>query len=222
MRILVAEDDPGLLSVLVEGLQEFGYQVDGAADGEEAIQQLRFYGYDVAVVDWRMPRVNGLEVVAWARREDKQTAFLMLTARDTVRDRIEGLDGGADDYLVKPFDFGELVARVRALQRRPRAVDAPVLHRGALELDPVRREIRRDGHPINLTATEYLILEVLLRRSPGVVTRQAIAEHAWQDETAPLGSNTIDVQVSRIRAKLNDAGVRIATIRGTGYRLETR
>ncbi len=220
MRVLVAEDDPGLRAVLVEGLQEFGYQVDAAADGEEAIDQLRFYGYDVAVVDWRMPRVSGLDVVAWARREQKPTAFLMLTARDTVRDRIEGLDGGADDYLVKPFDFGELVARVRALQRRPRVVDAPVLRRGALELDPVRREIRRDGHPINLTATEYLILEVLLRRSPGVVTRQAIAEHAWQDETAPLGSNTIDVQISRIRAKLGEAGVRIATVRGSGYRLE--
>ena len=220
MRILVAEDDRALRSVLVEGLQEFGYQVDAAADGEEAIEQLRFYGYDVAIVDWRMPRVSGLEVVTWARRHDKQTAMIMLTARDTVRDRIEGLDGGADDYLVKPFDFGELVARVRALQRRPRAVEGPVLRRGALELDPVRREVRREGHPLNLTATEYLILEVLLRRSPGLVTRQAIAEHAWQDETAPLGSNTIDVQISRIRAKLGDAGVSIVTIRGTGYRLE--
>lgn len=220
MRILVAEDDPALRAVLVEGLQDFGYQVDAAADGEEAIHQLRFYGYDVAIVDWRMPRVSGLEVVSWARRQDKQTAILMLTARDTVRDRIEGLDSGADDYLVKPFDFGELVARVRALQRRPRAVDAPVVRRGALELDPVRREVRREGQPLNLTATEYLILEVLLRRSPGLVTRQAIAEHGWQDETAPLGSNTIDVQISRIRAKLGDAGVRVVTVRGAGYRLE--
>ncbi len=143
-----------------------GYFVDAVAAGDEAIEQLRFYEYDVAVIDWRMPRVSGLEVVAWARRNNRPTAMLMLTARDTPSDRIEGLDAGADDYLIKPFDFGELVARIRALQRRPRNVDGPAITRGALTLDPARREIEVHGTPVNLTSTEFNILELLLRRSP--------------------------------------------------------
>ncbi|MEA2608788.1 MAG: hypothetical protein QOJ75_1031, partial [Chloroflexota bacterium] len=140
--------------------------------------------------------------------------------RDTPADRIKGLDSGADDYLVKPFDFGELLARVRALQRRPRGVDAPILERGNLSLDPVSRVVMVDRRELALTATEYLILEVLVRRSPAVVDRKAIAEHAWADETDPLGSNAIDVQLSRLRAKLHDARVRVVTVRGAGYRLE--
>ena len=144
----------------------------------------------------------------------------MLTARDTPPDRIQGLDAGADDYLVKPFDFGELLARVRALQRRPRGVDAPVIARGRLSRDPIRREVTVDDRPLGLTPTEYQILELLLRRSPAVVDRKAIAEHAWQDETDPLGSNAIDVQLSRLRAKLPGAGIRIVTVRGAGYRLD--
>jgi DNA-binding response OmpR family regulator len=144
----------------------------------------------------------------------------MLTARDAPPDRIRGLDAGADDYLVKPFDFGELLARIRALQRRPRGVDAPVLVRGRLALDPVKREVTVGDRPLALTATEYRILELLMRRSPAVVDRKAIAEHGWDDETDPLGSNAIDVQLSRLRAKLPAAGVRIVTVRGAGYRLE--
>ena len=146
--------------------------------------------------------------------------MLMLTARDTPSDRIEGLDAGADDYLIKPFDFGELVARIRALQRRPRNVDGPAITRGSLTLDPARREIDVHGSQVNLTSTEFNILELLLRRSPAVVDRKAIAEHAWRDETQPLGSNAIDVQMSRLRAKLPNAGVSIVTVRGAGYRLE--
>jgi two-component system copper resistance phosphate regulon response regulator CusR len=144
----------------------------------------------------------------------------MLTARDAPKDRITGLDAGADDYLVKPFDFGELLARVRALQRRPRGVDAPVIVRGSLTIDPIRREASVADRPITLTPTEYNILELLMRRSPAVVDRKAIAEHAWRDETDPLGSNAIDVQLSRLRAKLPAAGVRIVTVRAAGYRLE--
>src|SRR6202167_1939740 len=215
MRVLVAEDDRGLREVLVQGLEEAGYFVDAVAAGDEAIDQLRFYEYDVAVIDWRMPRVSGLEVVSWARRNNRPTAMLMLTARDTPADRIEGLDAGADDYLIKPFDFGELVARIRALQRRPRNVDGPALTRG-----PARREIDVHGSQVNLTSTEFNILELLLRRSPAVVDRKSIAEHAWRDETQPLGSNAIDVQMSRLRAKLPNAGVSIVTVRGAGYRLE--
>jgi len=219
VRVLVAEDDPGLREVIVLGLQDSGYQVDAVDRGDDAIDQLKWYEYDVAIIDWRMPGAEGIDVVAWARRQHRPTALLMLTARDAPSDRIRGLDTGADDYLVKPFDFGELLARVRALQRRPRGVDEPVLARGRIRLDPVTRVVTSEDQQLNLTSTEYLILELLMRRSPAVVDRKAIAEHAWADETDPLGSNAIDVQLSRLRAKLPDAGVRIVTVRGAGYRL---
>jgi len=220
MRILVAEDDPALREVLVHGLEDAGYIVDAVGRGDDAIDQLRFYEYDVAVIDWRMPGAPGIDVVAWARRNQRPTALLMLTARDTAPDRVEGLNSGADDYLVKPFDFRELVARIRALQRRPRGVDGPLIVRGALALDPVRREVSVHSRALRLTTTEYNILELLMRRSPAVVDRKAIAEHGWRDETEPLGSNSIDVQLSRLRAKLPTAGIRIVTVRGAGYRLE--
>ena len=144
----------------------------------------------------------------------------MLTARDLPADRVQGLDAGADDYLIKPFDFAELLARVRALQRRPRAVSGPVLVAGQLALDPRRRTVTVAGHELVLTALEYRVLELLLRRSPNLVDRRQIADHAWEDETEPLGSNAIDVQISRLRAKLLASGVQIVTIRGEGYRLE--
>ena len=220
MRILVAEDDAGLREILVMGLEQAGYHVDAVERGDDAIDQLKWYEYDVAVLDWRMPGAEGIDVVRWARRQRRPTAILMLTARDTPGDRIRGLDTGADDYLVKPFDFGELLARVRALQRRPRGVDGETIDRGHLALDPVRREVTVDGSLVALTATEYLILELLMRRAPAVVDRKSIAEHAWRDETDPLGSNAIDVQMSRLRAKLPGAGIRIVTVRGAGYRLE--
>ena len=220
MRVLVAEDDDGLRDVLVLGLQDNGYHVDAVERGDDAIDQLKWYEYDVAIIDWRMPGAEGIEVVRWARRHDRPTAMLMLTARDAPADRIQGLDTGADDYLVKPFDFGELLARVRALQRRPRGIDGPILRRGRLSLDPVRHVAMVGERELNLTTTEYRILEVLLRRSPAVVDRKAIAEHAWADETDPLGSNAIDVQMSRLRAKLPGSGVHVVTVRGAGYRLE--
>jgi DNA-binding response OmpR family regulator len=220
MRILVAEDDPGLRDVIVLGLAESGYHVDAVDRGDDAIDQLKFYEYDVAILDWRMPGREGIEVVEWARRNHRPTAILMLTARDTPADRIQGLDTGADDYLVKPFDFGELLARVRALQRRPRGVDGATIDRGRLVLDPVTQQVAVDGRPLSLTRTEFRILELLMRRSPAVVDRRAIAEHAWADETEPLGSNAIDVQMSRLRAKLPAAEIRIVTVRGAGYRLD--
>lgn len=220
MRILVAEDDRGLREVLVQGLEDAGYRVDAVDRGDDAIEQFKFYEYDVAVLDWRMPGVQGVDVAAWARKNNRPTAILMLTARDTPPDRIQGLDAGADDYLVKPFDFGELLARIRALQRRPRGVDSPVITRGSLELDPVRRQVTRQGRALNLTVTEFNILELLMRRAPAVVDRKAIAEHGWRDETDPMGSNAIDVQMSRLRAKLVNTDVRVITVRGAGFRLE--
>ena len=220
MRILLAEDDRGLREVLVQGLEEKGYFVDAVDRGDDAIEQMKFYEYDVAILDWRMPGTPGIDVVSWARRNQRPTAIIMLTARDTPPDRIQGLDAGADDYLVKPFDFGELIARIRALQRRPRGVEAPIIRRGALALDPVRREALLDGRHLALTPSEFNILELLMRRHPAVVDRKAIAEHAWRDETEPLGSNVIDVKMSRLRAKLVNSGTRIVTVRGAGFRLE--
>jgi DNA-binding response OmpR family regulator len=220
MRVLVAEDEPGLRDVIVLGLADAGYQVDAVGRGDDAIDQLRYYEYDVAVLDWRMPGVPGVDVVRWARRHDRPTAVLMLTARDAVSDRVEGLDAGADDYLVKPFEFSELLARIRALQRRPRGVGGPVLRHGRVALDPARRIVSVAGREISLTPTEFLVLEVLMRRAPAVVERKAIAEHAWADETDPIGTNAIDVQMSRLRAKLVGGEVRIVAVRGSGYRLE--
>jgi DNA-binding response OmpR family regulator len=220
MRVLVAEDEPGLRDVIVLGLADAGYQVDAVGRGDEAIDQLRFHEYDVAILDWRMPGAEGVDVVRWARRHERPTAVLMLTARDTVDDRVEGLDAGADDYLVKPFEFSELLARIRALQRRPRGVGGPVLQQGRVALDPARRVASVAGRDIWLTPTEFLILEVLMRRAPAVVERKAIAEHAWADETDPIGTNAIDVQMSRLRAKLVGGGVRIVAVRGSGYRIE--
>ena len=220
MRVLVAEDDRGLRDIIVLGLRHAGYQVDAVGRGHDAIDHLRWHEYDVAVLDWRMPGGDGIDIITWIRRNEKPTAVLMLTARDSPADRVHGLDAGADDYLVKPFDFAELLARVRALQRRPRSGAAPVLRVGDVALDPARRSVSATGKELVLTGTEYRVLELLMRRSPNLVDRSQIADHAWQDETEPLGSNAIEVQISRIRAKLVGSGVQIVTVRGEGYRLE--
>ena len=226
MRILVAEDDEHLGEVLVRGLREQGYAVDLASDGESAGSFLRLYEYAVAVIDWRMPGLSGLDLIRQLREGRRgsvgqATPVLMLTARDTPADRIAGLDGGADDYLVKPFDFGELLARLRALQRRTRQTQLR-LKVGDLEFDPVARHAEVDGRVPALTMTELGILETLMRRSPGVATRVAIAQHVWPDEADAFGSNTIDVHLARLRAKLADVRVRIETVRGVGYRIVSR
>jgi DNA-binding response OmpR family regulator len=219
VRVLVAEDDPGLRSVLERGLRENGYVVDVVPDGERALGFLRTYEYEVAVLDWRMPGVSGLDVVREMRRRGSPLPILMLTARDTANDRVTGLDEGADDYLVKPFDFGELLARIRALQRRSPALQSPRLVVGDLEYEPSTREVRIGSMQPALTATELSILEILMRRSPAVVERRSIAQHAWNEEADALGSNTIDVHLARLRAKLATAHVRIKTVRGVGYRI---
>jgi DNA-binding response OmpR family regulator len=217
--VLIAEDDENLGAVLARGLREQGYVVDLVPDGETAASYLRFYQYEVAVLDWRMPRLSGLDLVRRLRRGGTSTPVLMLTARDTPADRIAGLDAGADDYLVKPFDFGELLARLRALQRRPPAVQAPRLTIGSVEFDPAAREVLVGGERPACTATELGILEILMRRSPGVADRRSIAQHVWDNEADAFGSNTIDVHLARLRAKLAGGGVRIETVRGVGYRI---
>jgi DNA-binding response OmpR family regulator len=219
MRVLVAEDDLGLRSVLERGLRENGYVVDAVADGEWALRFLRTYDYEVAVLDWRMPEVSGIDVVRELRRQGSCLPILMLTARDAPGDRVAGLDEGADDYLVKPFDFGELLARIRALQRRSPATQLPRLSVGDLEFDAATREVRVAGTIIGLTSTELSILEILMRRAPAIVERRTIALHVWDQEADALGSNTIDVHMARLRGKLGSGHVRIETVRGIGFRI---
>ena len=219
MRILVAEDDAALRSVLERGLEEAGYTVDAVADGEAAWSYLQAYPYEAAIVDWRMPKVGGLELVGRARRSGIRIPVLMLTARDTPADRISGLNGGADDYMIKPFDFGELLARLRALQRRPALTVGPELACGDVVLDPATHRVTVNGKDVALTATEMGLLELLLRRAPAVVTRRIMAVQVWDDEADAVGSNTIDVHVGRLRSKLGSSRAKIETVRGTGYRL---
>jgi len=219
MRVLVAEDDPGLRSVVERGLREHGYVVDAVVDGRDALSHLRSYQYEVAVLDWRMPNTNGIEVVTAMRARGDRTPVLMLTARDATVDRVEGLNQGADDYLVKPFSFAELVARISALQRRPALTVDLVLTCGDLRFDPATRVLTVDGSPIILTAIETGLIELLMRRAPAVVSRRTIAVQVWDDEADAVGSNTIDVHVGRLRAKLVGATARINTVRGTGYQM---
>jgi len=220
MRLLIAEDDPGLRSVLERGLRRNGYVVDAVGDGEQALRFLEGYDYELAVVDWRMPVISGLDVVRRLRRGGSRVPVLLLTARDTTADRVEGLDAGADDYLVKPFEFAELLARLRALQRRPPVSLQPRLEIGDLQFDPASRRMLVGEVELALTRRERAILELLVRRYPAVVGRRTIAVQAWDDEAEAVGSNTIDVHLARLRAKLVGSAVRISTVRGVGYRLE--
>lgn len=222
MRLLVAEDDAKLCDVLLRGLRSAGYSVDVASRGDKALDLLLLNTYDAAVVDWRMPAMDGIEVVTALRARGMSLPVLMLTARDTPSDRVVGLDAGCDDYLVKPFDFQELLARLRALMRRPAETLGVRLRIGALIIDPAARAASVSGDSIALTPTEYAIVELLARRSPAVVRREAIANHAWPDLLDPIASNAIDVHIARLRAKLVDAGVRFEAMRRVGYRLVER
>jgi DNA-binding response OmpR family regulator len=219
VRVLVAEDDETLGEVLARRLRNGGYVVDLVADGESALRYTRCYEYSVAVLDWRMPGLSGIDVVHQLRRRGTQLPVLMLSGRDTPQDRVAGLDAGADDYMVKPFDFGELLARLRALQRRPAGVLPPTLVIGDLECDPASREVWFGDTRPSLTTTELGILEMLMRRSPSVADRRQIAQHVWDNEADPLGSNTIDVHLARLRSKITGANARIETVRGIGYRI---
>jgi two-component system copper resistance phosphate regulon response regulator CusR len=222
MHVLVAEDDAKLLEVLARGLRSAGYTVDVAARGDEALALLLVNRYAAAVVDWRMPVMDGIDVVTAIRSRSMSTPVLMLTARDTPSDRIHGLDAGCDDYMVKPFDFQEMLARLRALMRRPSATLGVRLRAGGLSIDPAERQASVNGTALALTPTEYAIVELLVRRSPAVVSRETIANHAWTDALDPIASNSIDVHVTRLRAKLVGAGLRLEAVRSVGYRLVER
>lgn len=219
MRALIAEDDAPLRPVIGRGLKENGYVVDAVGDGEAALKWLRAYEYEVAIFDWRMPGMSGIDVVGEVRRLGVRTPILMLTARDTTDDRVAGLSGGAYDYLVKPFELDEMLVRLEARQRRPALTVAPRLECGDLCFDPATRELTVDGVSVPLTSTELAMMELLLRRSPSLVTRWAIAVQVWEDEADALGSNTIDVHVGRLRSKCSSSTAKIQTVRGSGYRL---
>jgi two-component system OmpR family response regulator len=219
VRILLAEDDAGLRSVLERGLAESGYTVDATSNGEQALRYLDTYEYEVAILDWRMPKVSGIEIVRQLRRRGSAMPILMLTAKDAADDRVTGLDEGADDYLVKPFDFSELLARIRALRRRGSAVQSLLIKVANVELDTVSREVSIGTTHPRLTATELALLEVLMQRSPAIVSRRSITLAVWNDEADALGSNTLDVHLARLRAKIATGGVKIEAVRAVGYRI---
>ena len=218
MRLLIAEDDEKLSAALARGLRGEGYAVDVAETGEDALHQLRVYDYDVVILDIMIPKPDGLEVCRILREEEQWAPVLMLTARDGVDDRILGLDAGADDYLVKPFDFGELVARIRALLRRSSPERPPVLTAGDLELDPAAHQVSRQGKQVDLTPREFAVLEFLVRKSGQVVTRTELLDHVW-DRNYEGSTNIVDVYVGYLRRKVEEPFGKplIRTVRGAGY-----
>ena len=223
MRILLVEDEPGVARMLAKGLREQSYAVDIAADGEAALYQAEINDYDLIILDVMLPRKDGLEVCRELRSSGSANAnvpVLMLTARDDVRDRIAGLDSGADDYLVKPFDFHELLARARALLRRGASLQPETMVIADLKINTSSHQVQRGGELIGLTAKEYALLEYLARRAGQVVSRVDIANHVW-DESFDLFSNLIEVYVQRLRRKIDDGWEPklIRTLRGEGYML---
>jgi two-component system OmpR family response regulator len=213
MRILVIEDDPVLLRSLAATLREENYAVDTAADGEEGLYKARETAYDAVLLDVMLPRLDGWQVLAGLRPANR-TPVLMLTARDTVADRIRGLDAGADDYLTKPFDADELLARLRALIRRAVGKTHPVLDIGPVRVDTAARQVTLDGTDVLLTAREYALLEYLAWHRGEVVTRTVLYEHLFDEDDNSL-SNLLDVHVSNLRKKLGHE--MIVTRRGHGY-----
>ena len=218
MRILLVEDEPDAARMLAKGLREQAYAVDIAADGDAALEMAYLNDYDLIILDVMLPGKDGFQVCRELRASGSTVSILMLTARDAVEDRIEGLDTGADDYLAKPFDFQELLARGRALLRRGPALRPETLSIADLTIDTRARQVHRAGVPLELTAKEYALLEYLARRAGEVVTRSNIAEHVW-DETFDPFSNLIEVYIQRLRRKVDDEHKikLIRTRRGEGY-----
>jgi two-component system OmpR family response regulator len=221
MRLLIVEDDMRLSGALARGLRGEGYAVDVAASGDEGLRQARIYDYDAVVLDVMLPGLDGVAVCRALRDAGRWSPVLMLTARDGVGDRIRGLDAGADDYLIKPFDFGELVARVRALLRRGAPERPAVMSAGDLEVDPATRSVTRAGRLVSLSAREFAVLEYLVRRAGEVVTRADLLDHVW-DQNYEGSTNVVDVYVGYLRRKLEEPFGRplIRTVRGAGYVLD--
>jgi len=221
MRILVVDDDRRLCGIIKRGLMEEAYAVDLAYDGEEGEYMAEVNSYDLIILDIMMPRKDGIQVCRELRTKRINTPILMLTAKDAIEDRIKGLDAGADDYMVKPFAFNELLARVRALLRREGMFKSPEIRAGSLILNTLTRQVQRGHDTIDLTTKEYAILEFFMRHPNMVITRTMLEEHVWNYDFDSM-SNLIDVYIRRLRRKID--GERedslIQTVRGAGYRLK--
>jgi heavy metal response regulator len=223
MRILVVEDDKAVAGFLKKGLEAEQYAVDIASDGEEARFMAEEFDYDLVVLDLNLPRVDGFEVLSQIRAKKSSLPILVLTARVQVKDRVNGLDRGADDYLTKPFSFSELSARVRALLRRSGRPSELVLRIGDLEMDRVERTVKRGGRRIELTPKEFALLEYLMRNAGRRVTRTMIVEHVWNLSFDTM-TNVVDVYINYLRKKVDEGfdPKLIQTIRGVGYQLGDR
>jgi len=218
MRVLIVEDDPALRLGIRRALQAEGWQVDAVEDGEKALTATRVQKYDAAVLDLGLPRLNGLSVLSAWRDQGENLSVLVLTARDALEDRVEGLNRGADDYMSKPFEPEELVARLRAVSRRRTGQTAPVLRLGRLSFIPSSRELRCDGIELPLSAREAALMELLLGSPDKAVTKSRIITSMsnWETEFSP---NSVEIYVMRLRRKLVGSGVKIETVRGVGYRM---
>ena len=223
MRILVVEDELKVADALRDGLAEEHYDVTVERTGEAAFFRVNTESFDIILLDLGLPGRDGLEILSALRQRGLKTPVLVLTARDTLHDRVGGLDAGADDYLVKPFAFAELLARIRALARRGRSSDVPRLMVGDLEMDLITRKVTRAGTAVELTVREFELLEYLMRHSAQVVSRETLARDVWKEtsRTTPL-DNVIDVHIARLRRKIDLAGTAVKlihTIRGVGFML---
>lgn len=221
MRIILIEDEKNLANIIKKGLQEEGYSVDAAHDGEEGLYMAENIPADAIILDIMLPKMNGLQILKTMRKNNIKTPVLLLTAKDTVLDKIKGLDTGADDYLTKPFEFGELLARIRSLLRRVGEIKSPLITIEDLEINTASHGVKRAEKEIALSAREYAILEYLAYNKDRVVTRTEITEHIY-DESFDLDSNIVDVYINYLRNKI-DKGFKkklIHTIRGKGYILK--
>ncbi len=220
MRVLIVEDEPKMAALIQRGLRKEGISADLAATGEDALWMAEATEFDAIVLDLMLPGIDGLEVCSQLRAAGVWSPILILTARDGVNDRVAGLDGGADDYLVKPFSYAELLARLRALARRGPVERPTVLEVGSLRLDPARRRVQRGGQEIELSPKEFALLETMMRRRGEVLSRYALLEHAWDYEYENR-SNVVDSYVRLLRNKIDRPfGLEsIETVRGVGYRL---
>lgn len=219
MNIMLLEDDAKTASFLVKGLEELGHSVSATADGTEALAAILAHPYDVLVLDRMAPGMDGLSVLRAARAQGRRTPAIMLTAMARIEDRVAGLEAGADDYLVKPFAFAELAARVAALARRPALSETETTLRvGGIDLDPLRREVRREGRLIDLQPREFSLLEQLMRNPDRVVTRTMLLDRVWNFGFDPR-TNIVESHMSRLRSKLNEGFAidAIRTVRGAGY-----
>ncbi len=223
MRVLLIEDEKKTALALRRGLTENGMQLDLAADGAKGLEQALATPYDIVILDIMLPQMDGWSVLAGLRQAGKQTPVLFLTARDAVRDRVKGLELGADDYLVKPFAFSELLARIHSILRRAQGHSPDILHVADLEIDLLRDRAVRAGKPLELTPKEFALLALLARHTGEILSRRQLAKQVWDMEVLS-DSNVVDVHVRRLRAKADDpfASKLIHTVRGAGYVLEAR